>query len=291
MPTDHSNRALTRNDNQGRRIYTHPVTGEEFFSVTSILGAADKPALNKWKQRNIVDFALDNLDALSGMDRDAGHELLRSAAWGFGSAASLGTEVHERFEDLMNELKSRCLVDGAVSAAAQMPEWIFGHPAEPHIRFADTAFLELLDEFLIEPLEVEATVINREVGYCGSADLMACIKPRDRGDWITAVFDVKSGKNLYGSTALQCMAYARGEKILRSNGDEDPPLKFSAAFGLHVRPKSWALKPLRHDEVVWEAFKAHATLTDWQELERRAVGAPLNHAAIERQKSYRQGEM
>lgn len=294
-----SRRAMTSETRDGHRVYLHPATGEEFRSVTTILGAAAKPALDKWKTKTIATFAAENRETLATMEESAAFELVRSSQFtASGASAATGEAVHSRLELLFRWLQE-CQSDldpgdPASDAEGITREWMSVNPPAPELAHVDTCFGELLDEYQIVPQWMEATLFNREVGYAGSADLIAMIRPRafnpdsgGRYPWKRAVIDAKSGKSIYGSVALQLVAYAKAEAILFSDGTEIPMKPIHETYALHVRPRSWALRPMRYDAVVWERFKSLHSVYQWLTFEERdAVGDAINAGAIARKRSY-----
>jgi hypothetical protein len=59
--------AATRTESaDGSRYYSHPVTGEQLISVTTVLGATiGKPYLAPWSAKLAAEFAVDNLAMLA----------------------------------------------------------------------------------------------------------------------------------------------------------------------------------------------------------------------------------
>lgn len=280
-------RAMTVN-RDGARYYVHPTTGEEFRSVTTILNAAAKPALDKWKTKTIARFAAENRESLAGMDEDAAFDLVRSSQYtSSGVAAATGEAVHARLETLFGELQ--LLVEHGEQH--YMLDWMEVNPPAPELEHVDTCFRELLEEFDIRPLFMENTLLNRSVGYAGSADLIAEIRPRGvDAPWRRAVIDAKSGKSIYGSVALQLVAYAKTEGILLPDGTEQPMPPIHETYALHVRPRSWALRPMRYDLPTWRVFQSLVTVDQWlAHMERGAVGDAVNQGAISRRRSYNAG--
>lgn len=277
-------RPMTTTDAFGGRVYVHPITGEEFRSVTTILSAAAKPALDKWKTKTISRFAAEHREQLATMDEDAAYDLVRSSQYtSSGVAAATGEQVHARLETLFGLLR-----DGGSDAVGYFTN---DCPPVPELAHVDQCFRELLDEFEVRPLFMENTLVNRSVGYAGSADLIAEIRARGvDAPWRRAVIDAKSGKSIYGSVALQLVAYAKAEAILLPDGTEQPMPAIHQTFALHVRPRSWALRPMRYDVGVWQAFQSLVVVDQWVNRdERGAVGDAINQGAISRRRSYNAG--
>lgn len=266
-------RAMTAKDTDGGRVYTHPITGETFRSVTTILDAAAKPQLNNWIVKQISNFAADNLAMLSEMDRDDAADLIRAARYSSSKeAADIGNRVHGIIENLA--LNNTVIVPADAAYVAKM-------------------WRELNEEFEIHTLYAEATLINRTVGYAGSADLIVMIRRRGINPttgqeyvWRRAVVDAKSGKGIYDSVSLQLVAYAKAEQILLADGTELTMPNIHETYALHVRPRSWALLPMRYDVVAWEAFKALWVTDKWiMRDSRTAVGRAINAGAIARMRT------
>lgn len=284
VPPQKQVRAMTSTDQFGGRIYSHPVTGEEFRSVTTILSAAAKPALDKWKTKTISRFAAEHREQLATMDEDAAYDLVRSSQYtSSGVAAATGEQVHARLELLFGVLRDE--------GDREVFEWVADNPPPVELDHVDKCFAELLSEFEIRPLFMENTLVNRSVGYAGSADLIAMIRRRNAGaPWKRAVIDAKSGKSIYGSVALQLVAYAKAEAILLPDGTEQPMPAIHETYALHVRPRSWALRPMRYDVGVWQAFQSLVVVDQWVNRdERGAVGDAINQGAISRRRSYNAG--
>lgn len=261
---------MTRNDDYGDRVYTHPATGEEFRSVTTILKAASKPALERWKLTTISKWAAANIETLAAVDdQDQRADLIRSSQYASSKeSADIGNRAHKVIEH-------RAL--GITDSQEVL---------DPSAGYVNKMWDELTTEFEIEVLHAEATLINRAVGYAGSGDLIVRIRPQGATKWKRAVIDAKSGKSIYGSVALQLVGYAKAEAILHSDGSEEPMPVIHETYALHVRPRSWALIPMRYDVTVWEAFKALVTADEWiNRLERGAVGRAINQGAIARMRS------
>jgi hypothetical protein len=257
----------------GERQYRHPNTGEMVPSVTNILGVMDKEALNNWAIDTTAQFAVDNLDVLNRLDRDSALSLLKGARWRSSkSAAEKGTDAHAILED-----------EGKGVSVLRTPlnGWVLD------------CWAGLNREFDIEVLEVEPTFWNGDVGYAGSADLVA------RVDGELAVVDYKTSQSgVYGETSLQLCAYAMAPTIIRPNGEE---VDFQATYGevqrtyavwlrpdddgKYVGPAGWSLLPMKYDQETWRAFQAAVILWQWKNVQSKgAVGKALNAKPLRRPK-------
>jgi predicted RNA-binding protein YlqC (UPF0109 family) len=251
------------------RHYQHPTTGQTVPSVTTVLGALDKSALLNWAVDETATYAVDNLHLLTQLDRRAALELVKGARWRkTGEAADKGTDAHSILEDLARDV---------IVLNNNHNSWVLN------------CWDQLSEEFEIEVLEAEPTFWNGEIGYAGSADLVA----RVNGE--LAVLDYKtSGSGVYGETSLQLAAYAMSPTIIRPDGTE---IDFRATYGevqrtytVWLRPEDngkyvgkagWSLLPMRYDDVVWRAFRATRIAWEWLNVDSKvAVGKPMNSTHI-----------
>jgi hypothetical protein len=260
------------------RHYRHPVTGELAPSVTAVLDALDKAALLHWAVETTAQYALDNLEVLSKLDRRTALDMLKGSRYRkSGDAADKGTDAHAVLEDLAR---------GATVLNNNHNSWVLN------------CWEQLTAEFDIEVLEVEPTFWNGEQGYAGSADLVA------RVDGELAVLDYKtSGSGVYGETSLQLCAYSMAPQIIRPTGEV---IDFRETYGevqrtytVWLRPEDngkyvgkagWSLLPMRYDETVWRAFRAARIAWQWLNVDSKAaVGRPLNstHIGSKRRKARR----
>jgi len=153
------------------------VDGVPYPSVTAIIGIIDKPALRYWFGQQVyrafsADPKLDEKGALS-------------APWKVsGSAKDRGTTVHSIVESWKHTKKQ----------IKTVPKEFRGY-AE--------AFYSFVEQNKIELVEHEKTVINKEIGYAGTLDLVC----KFNGNKKKTILDVKTGKGLYPEVQLQLSAY------------------------------------------------------------------------------------
>lgn len=233
------------------RVYTHPVTGEQVPSVTTIIGVLDKPALVPWAAKMAAEYADKQWTLLSELSSVERIELIKGAhKRRSGSAADLGTAVHDAVD--------------AWCTDRPMPKW-----ADGVAEFMDQ-FVKFLEARQPAFLKNEVTVWNRTVGYAGTFDWLAAINNR------VTLGDTKTGKGVYGEVALQLTALARAEFILHPDGTEEPMPAIDLTGVLHLRPRSWALIPVQCCDNTWEAFKAAACLKRWTtDTKPHVLGARL----------------
>lgn len=221
----------------GRR-YTHPVTGEQVPSVTTVIGIIDKPALPRWAAKAAAEYAAKAWDTLTALDPDERVTLIKGAPWKeSGKAADLGTAVHDAIDRWCRDEPSG--------------DWAPG--VEP--------FMEQFALFLADRdpqfTHNEVTVWNRTHGYAGTLDFIATI------NGLVTLGDVKSGKGVYPEVALQLTALAQAEFILTDDGEELPMPAVDILAALHLRPRSWSLIPVTSTEASWQAFLAAKRVSEW----------------------------
>lgn len=182
-------------------------TDERYWSVTTIIGALDKPALVYWAALETAKAAVDHLDIVESRlkreGRDSAVEYLKNARFrrpaGQRGAAELGTAVHEACE--------------TYALTGVRPD------VDDEVRPFLIQFDRFLQEWQPKYLATEVTVYDTVYGYAGTADGFLEI------DGIRFIIDYKTSresydgrghpKGPYPEVALQLAAY-------RYAGKEDP---------------------------------------------------------------------
>jgi hypothetical protein len=265
---------------------------EQFYSVTTIIGALDKPALLYWAAEQTAIAACNVASSLKRRITEEGEEAvikwLRDARFrtikGQRSAAELGTAVHDACE--------KYALTGV----------------RPDVDDEVRPFLDRFDEFcqVWQPIyqAVEAAVYNRTYGYAGTLDAIAII------DGQTVILDYKSSRKSIGSdgkptgpypeAALQLSAYRHAELMavwrarktekfrrryyLLSTDEKDlgvPLPKIDGGVVLHLTPEHATLHPVRCDEMVFEKFLFTQEIFKWSnEVSKHVIGRPMDRVAI-----------
>lgn len=189
----------------GRRTTTagrfYDVDGEALPSVTTILGAINKPALVKWAENTATaavtsaaaDLYLD-LQKAAPMSRAAYVASLqgrlgrqRQAERELAKAGEIGTQTHALIEWTLRRQLGQ--VVGPRPATTPPAEWAF------------MAFEDWAKQVALEPVLIEQVVFSTQHGYAGTMDLLARVNGR-----VTLV-DWKTGKSIYAEAFLQNVAY------------------------------------------------------------------------------------
>jgi hypothetical protein len=229
--------AITQPD--GSRKYVHPTTAETVPSITTILRVIAKPNVTRWAARKAAEYALTNWTELEGMIYDEALAKISGAHEEIsGAARDIGNAVHEVAE-----------------------KWAKGeahNPAEGTRSYVNQLIQFLMDND-VQFLENEVTLWSRTHSYAGTADAIARISGQ------VYLLDFKTGKRVYEEVALQLSALAGADFIIRADGSEAeiPALEILAA--VHVRPRSWKIVPVSHQEESFAAFLACREVVSWMQ--------------------------
>ena len=269
---------------------------EEFLSVTTILGAMDKPALMFWSAEQTALAAIHSRSTWQGMldddDPDCTHEdascqavkWLRDARFrkpkGIRSATELGTMVHEACEEY------------ALTGV------------KPTVDTEVQPFLDRFDEWLHrfqpEYQATEVTVYHPELRYAGTTDAFLTI------GGVRYIADYKSTRKTVDTrgkattpypeqVALQLAAYRwathaavwrprRMEKFRRRIyllGEAErelaqPVPEVDTGLVIHITPDGCEAFPIRCDEDVFESYLAVHDTARWMfDASRHVMSDPL----------------
>lgn len=265
-----------------------PEAGDErFWSVTTIIGALDKPALVQWSAIETAKAAVDHLDVvqarLRNEGRDSAIEYLKGARFrrpaGQRTAADLGTAVHAACEEYALT-GIRPTVDDEV---------------RPFLRQFD----KFLDEYQPRYVATEVTVYHPTYGYAGTADgFMEVSGQRLILDYKTSrdSFDWKGNpKGPYPEVALQLAAYRhasmaavwrarrmeqnRRRYYLLSDAEKAAAVPVPEVDGgvvVYLTPERYGVYPIRCDESVWESFLYVIEAARWSfETAKHVIGNPM----------------
>lgn len=231
---------LARDLPDGTRRYAHPVTGEEVFSVTTVLSVIAKPRLAGWAARQAAEYAVTNWRELADLPVSQRVSAIKGAHERMAAkAAATGDAVHELIE-----------------------AWSCGvaHPDPPREISGFTGqYISFLTDVRPQFLENEATLWSHRHGYAGTCDWIARIGER------VILGDTKSGKRVYPEAVLQVTALANADVILHADGTEEPLPPCDELAILHIRPRSWKLVPVKLEDVNMDTFLAALAIRKWQD--------------------------
>jgi len=236
--------------NPGRgRYYRHPITGEEWPSITNVLDTAvSKPALVPWAAKITAGKAWQMLPQMvytsrRPIEREALNKEIKSEIRIVKDmAADLGSRVH-----------AICEAQVLGTPTPSDPE------AEP---FAEQA-MRFFDDFGVD-LEkdveaAEATVINRTAGYSGTGDLWLHLTIGGRRKLLVIDYKTSSTRgveSVYPEHGMQVAALVYAERLLLDNGDEEPPPgPIDGGAILNLRENGYALIPMPLAGTLRDAFE------------------------------------
>ena len=225
--------------------------------VTTILGdGVPKPALINWAANATAEYAVDRWDHLTELSPSARLKELQGARYSVSDKAKKrGTEVHRFGEQLVKGEK----ITG-------IPDELRGH-VEAYVRF--------LDCFEVDPILIEASVVNYRIGYAGTLDLIAEVTD-ETGQRRTLLLDLKTNeKGIFGETALQLAAYRYAEKYLDDTGAEHDMLAVDGCGAVHITSDDAQLIPTYSGPEQFKAFRIAAAMRDIVKNSRDLVGAAI----------------
>lgn len=228
--------------------HRYKLDGNWVPGVTTILGVLSKPALPKWAASSVAEYVADNREAIEHLyaaGRGPMVASLKETPWQRrDDAADRGTKFHDFAE--------RILLGEEVDVPdAQVP-------------LVESA-LTFMDAYNVRPLAIEQAVGSREHRYAGKFDLIA------DSNLGRAIFDWKSGKRIYASTAFQCAAYAFAEFMCDGNGGPESALPqfIETAYGVHIRDDGYDVYPLAFGDSIYDEF---LTIRRTFDINKRAEG-------------------
>lgn len=269
----------------GSRFYTHPVTGAQLVSVTTILSATDgKPWLADWSARLAAEYAIGHLEELAQIARARGpkiseDEAARAARRIRDLKADAGSYVHAVIEALI--LWSAAGAGDAV-ALPLLPDHLAGtmYDGEPLADVTDwmvDGFISFTSDFSPVFEAAEMSVFSPALGVAGTLDMIIrlegyAITAAGRlaaapGASLTLCVDAKTGKHLDALMREQLAAYRRMTEALAPLGQLVPMPPTDAGAVLHLRPghergyRLMLVSP-RDDEAAWATFLSAVSV--WQ---------------------------
>lgn len=271
------------NPDTGSRFYIHPITGERFVSVTTILQVIAKEALPYWAAKVTAEHAMANLPKLVKSVRRKPCEMKGDDRCGICADCVLLElrRTPDRERDAAGDRGTRI---HHVAEQHVLHGHVIGH--DDDIAAQVRQYLRFRDQFQPEYEASELTVINRTYRYAGTLDailrLGACPpKYRDLVG-VPMVADIKSGKSCYREYALQLAAYRQGEAVLLPDGTEHPlPPTNEIGMLLHIRPEDYWVRPVNIGERTFIAFLGVLDQWQWQQEENpimRAMYRPSQKA-------------
>lgn len=266
---------------------------ERMWSVTTIIGALDKPALLYWAAEQTATCAVDQLDTVRAMVNDGDRadtiKWLRDARFrrpkGERTAAELGTAVHEACEQF--------------ALTGTRPE------VDPDVAPFLDQFDRWCQKFSPTYEAAEVTVYSPRYGYAGTCDAFLSV------DGVRFIVDYKTSKKSYDArgkatgpypeVALQLAAYRHAElaAVWRPRrmeqfrrryyllGEAEKAMavtvpEVDTGLVIHITPEHCDAYPVDCDASVHRSFLYVLEAARWQfQTSKTVIGLPLQPVAKE----------
>jgi hypothetical protein len=264
--------ASTTDRETGKRSYTYPPTGEEFPSVTTIIGGTEDSGLyvGPWKARLAAQVAVtcaDDIAALKALHGPAPLKLAKYGAWiGAANAVKFITKRVEELAAIKSDAGkyvhavSEALVlwaaspegTGADIQIPDLPEHLVGalYDDEPIADVVDamvTGFINFVIDFKPRFTATESTVFDPALKLAGTLDgrlELVGVDVDDDGNLfvspgyvLTVTFDNKTGRWVKWSWKEQIETYNRMPLALAPQGELEPVEPSQAVAVLWLRPE------------------------------------------------------
>ena len=217
--------------------------------VTTVTDILDKPALTRWHRTQVAEAAIANAERLLA-DRESGNVeaavayLLAIRTEGTNSRER-GSRIHSALESILRR-EPIAIEDRDMPAVAGARAW--------------------LNARKVQPLEVEAFLINETIGFGGTCDLIAEIDGEvTLIDWKTSKSVAWPDGSVYDEMRLQLAAYSHAEFVAKPSDPTRYPLPVITRHAiLHVTDTGTRLYPADVTEADWIAFRACLNLYGWR---------------------------
>jgi DNA-binding CsgD family transcriptional regulator len=233
--------------------YYADANGERVPGVTTILsGGLPKPALINWAANSTAEYAVDHWDDLTPLSPSQRLKKLQGARYEEKDrAANRGTEVHGLAEKLVK------------GEEIDVPDLLAGHVE---------AYVQLLDDFRIEPVLIEVTVVSHQYGYAGTLDLIADFPTLGK----RLLCDLKTNRSgIFGETALQLAGYRYADTYIGPDGAEVPMIAVDGCAAIHVRADGADLIPVTAGELQLRQLRYAQQVAAFDKTSRDLVGNPV----------------
>lgn len=262
---------------------------ERYWSVTTIIGALDKPALVPWAAIKTAEAAVDQHDVwwsrYEHEGRKSAVDYLKGARFktkGKRTATALGTAVHKACEH-----------------KAIYGSWRPEDTADPDLRPFLVQFDKFLDQFQPSYLAAEVTVFSPTWGYAGTCDGFLLV------DGVPLIIDYKTSaedldgqgdpKSPYPEVALQLAAYRYADiaAVWRARQVEQfkrryyllspseralgqPVPEVDGGVAIFITPERYGVYPVRCDEEIFDLFLHLIDVARFSfDLGKNVIGNPM----------------
>ncbi len=239
-------------DQAGNRWYIHPLTGERFVSVTTVLSNISKYGLTDWAAGLAAGAAFDNLPRLNRAVRtDDCNSTSTDNACGMCRPC-----VTYWLADRHNQVRDDAADLGLQLHDVAENDALFGvhddYEIQPGTRPVVDAFREWRDRYQPVYEASEMTVLSRKWGYAGTLDAIlrfgeASRLPKQFAHLVglPLCVDYKVTKAVDITKGWQVVDYWKADAVLLPDGTELPMPEIKGGLILHIRrpddthPKWW----------------------------------------------------
>jgi len=237
--------------------WSYELDGKRLPSVTTLISkGVPKPNLIDWAARAAAEWAADNVDDNSRLDRGPAVDVIKSAhSRSRNLAAAKGTDIH----GIAQALAEVQVVD--------IPDTVAGYV---------DAYLAFLGDWQPDVVALEAAIVSKRWRYAGTFDLVAWLRAihPDR----PVLIDIKTGgSGVWPETCLQLAAYRHAEFYLDPAGNEQPMPATAGGYALWLGDDgTYELLPVQSDDDIFAAFLHAAHVATFCGREKDdLIGLPL----------------
>lgn len=224
----------------GGRWYVHPVTGERFISVTTVLGHVGKYGLPGWAAKLTADAAYRFLPRVNNSVLNNPCNAIGDDACGVCAAC-----VRDWLADRHNAERDHAASIGTRLHAAAEHHILFGPggSVDEEVKPYLDQYLRWVDAWKPEFVASEMTIISRKWGYAGTLDWIGRFQAANLPQGfeslagLNIVGDNKTGKHVDILKGWQVIAYANADAVLLPDGTEEPVPEIGGGLIVHIRPE------------------------------------------------------
>lgn len=210
-----------------------------------------KKQLIDWAGNVTAEYALDYWDELSRLRPSERLNRLRRARYETrDKARDRGTDIHK--------------IAVALTAGEEVE---YEDELAPYVE----SYVQWLDDWNVQPILQETTIVNYKHRYAGTLDLAA-----DLNDGYRWLIDLKhTSKGPYGDTAFQLAGYRYAECYVDDEGNEQPMIEVQRTGVAQIRADGVDLFPIPAGERQFRQFLYIKQVAIAAEESQELVGRPL----------------
>jgi hypothetical protein len=217
-----------------------------------------------WAGNKSAELAVDNWDELGDMKPLARLDWIKQARKTSDNVAkNKGTRVHAIAETVV-----------------QGGEAVFEGDEETILRPYVENYVSFLDLWEVEPVLVEVVVVNYDIGFAGTLDLIADLTNPQTGKRETWLLDLKTGeKGIWPETALQLSAYRQAQFYVDNDGNEKPMLAIDPdkCAAINVTADHALFIPVVADADTFKQFRYAQKMYEFRKNDDGYVLPPIQH--------------